>query len=262
MNIVMADGKILFLILTLSGVIGAVSGYIGSLMVTKRMSLMGGALGHLALPGIALALRYGFDVSIGASLFLTGGIILIWLLEKKTSLPVEALTAIVFASSVATAFLFLPKQDTETALIGNITNISLSIVFITTIICILIFILLYHLYKKLVFISISQDLAKVEHVRINLVQFWYLVCIALVITVGIRIVGGLLTAALVAIPAATAKNVSQTLTQYAYLSLILGFAACEIGTLIFYLTGISAGPLMIITSTFFFLISLFFVKKQ
>ena len=63
--------------------VGTVSAYIGSLMLTNQMTLMAGALGHLTLPGIALALRYDFDVSFGALIFLLTGIILIWLLKDR-----------------------------------------------------------------------------------------------------------------------------------------------------------------------------------
>lgn len=42
--------------------IGGTAGYLGSLMITKRMALVGGPLGHLALPGAALALFYGFNI--------------------------------------------------------------------------------------------------------------------------------------------------------------------------------------------------------
>ena len=103
--------------------VGGVAGYIGSLMVTKRMALMGGALGHLALPGMALALYFGFDVSLGALAFLGIGIVIIWILEQQTKLPTEALTALVFASSLSIAFLFLPHEETEHALLGNISQI-------------------------------------------------------------------------------------------------------------------------------------------
>jgi len=80
-----------------SAFVGGISGYIGSLMLTKRMSLMGGALGHMTLPGIALGLAYGFDVSLGALLFLIVGIAAIWYIEIKTELPTESIVAIVFA---------------------------------------------------------------------------------------------------------------------------------------------------------------------
>ena len=94
------DDKILLAMIMTSS-IGAVAGYLGTLMLSKRMALVGGPLGHLTLPGITLALLYGFDVSIGAFLVLVLGILLIWYFERKTRLPMEALTAIVFTSSVA-----------------------------------------------------------------------------------------------------------------------------------------------------------------
>ncbi len=51
--------------------IGGAAGYLGSLMVTKRMALVGDALGHVALPGMGLALLFGLNVSVGAFI-LTG----------------------------------------------------------------------------------------------------------------------------------------------------------------------------------------------
>jgi ABC-type Mn2+/Zn2+ transport system permease subunit len=82
------------------------------------MALVAGPLGHLTLPGIALALIYGFDVSLGAFPFVILGIVLIWLFEMRTKLPMEALTAIVFSSGVALAFLF-PAGGTSPNRIGG-----------------------------------------------------------------------------------------------------------------------------------------------
>ena len=94
-----------FILSLISGIfIGGVAGYLGSLMLTKRMALVGDALGHVALPGMGLALLFGLDVSFGAFLFLLLGIFLIWLFEIKTSLPMEALVGIVFVASLAIGF--------------------------------------------------------------------------------------------------------------------------------------------------------------
>jgi ABC-type Mn2+/Zn2+ transport system permease subunit len=98
-----------FLLSLISGIfIGGSVGYLGSLMLSRRMALVAGPLGHLTLPGIALALQWGFDVSLGEFPLVILGLVLIWLLEIRTKLPTEALTALVFASGVAAAFLFLP----------------------------------------------------------------------------------------------------------------------------------------------------------
>jgi len=64
-----------FLFSLISGIfIGGAAGYLGSLMLTKRMALVGDALGHVALPGMGLALIFGLDISFGAFLFLLLGI--------------------------------------------------------------------------------------------------------------------------------------------------------------------------------------------
>jgi len=241
--------------------IGGVSGYIGSLMVSKRMALMGGALGHLTLPGVALALVWGFDVSLGALIFLTLGIVLIWLFEIRSKLPLEALTAVVFASSVAIAFLFLPEDQTVQALIGDISQISLWAVIITGVLSLIIFFITKKIFSPLVLASISEDLAKAEGINVKKYNLIYLLCIALTVALGVRVVGGLLTAALVAIPACSSKNLSKNLSEYSYGGMIIGGLACVLGIVAFKFTGIPAGPLIIISSALFFLISLIFSSK-
>jgi len=88
--------------------IGGIAGYLGSLMLTKRMALVAGPIGHLALPGVALALMYKFGIFFGALLSIGVGAFLIWIFSLRSKIPMEALTAIVFASGVALGFLFLP----------------------------------------------------------------------------------------------------------------------------------------------------------
>ncbi|TET06802.1 metal ABC transporter permease [Candidatus Dependentiae bacterium] len=247
-----------FAVLIMGACIGGIAGYIGSLMVTKRMALMGGALGHLTLPGVSLGLLYGFDISLGALLFLGGGIFLIWLLEQRTKLPLEALTAVVFASSLAIAFLFLPEKEAYIALIGNISNIPFFAIISSVLISLIIFFIVRTIMPRLVLAGISSDLACMEGYNVSRLTLVYLVCIALVVAMGVRIVGGLMTAALVSIPACTSNNISKNLSRYCYASTLFGILSCIIGMSISLIVEIPAGPLIIITSSLFFLISLVF----
>ncbi len=250
----------LILALIIGAFIGGAAGYLGTLMLSQRMALVAGPLGHLTLPGVALALTFGFDVSLGAFPFVILGIVLIWLFEIRTGLPMEALTAIVFASGVAITFLFLPEEETVPALIGDISQISLSITIITLILSIIILFATKITYSKMVLASISEDLAKAEGVDLKKYNLVYLVCIALMVALGVRIVGSLMTAALVAIPACTSRNLSKNLVQYSYGGMISGSLACSLGILGSNFIGIPAGPLIIITSALFFLISLIFKR--
>ncbi len=256
----MMDEKLLLaLILTVS--ITAAAGYLGTLMLTKRMSLAGGPLGHLTLPGIAIALIYGFDVSLGAFLVLSVAIFLIWIFERWTKLPMETLTAIVFTSSVAIAFLFLPEEETVVALIGDISQISLVSVGVSFISSIFIFAVIYKIYKKMVFIAISEDLAKSENINVDKYNLIYLAMVALVIGLSVRIVGSLLTAAIVSIPAATSRNFSKNINQYAFGGAFIGAVAGFWGVVVYKMFEIPIGPGVIIAGTIMFLISAIFKRK-
>jgi zinc transport system permease protein len=247
----------LLLSLTAGIFIGGAAGYLGSLMLSKRMALVAGPLGHLTLPGIALALMYDFDVSLGAFPFVILGIILIWLFELRTKLPMEALTAVVFASAVAVAFLFLPIEQAETALVGDISRVRLWETVISAVVALCLLFVIKKIYPKMVLINISEDLARSESINVRKYNLIYLGLIAVIVALGIKMVGGLLTAALVAIPASTARNLSRNISQYAFGAMMIGSVSSSMGILLFKLTGFPAGPLIILVSTVIFLASIF-----
>jgi ABC-type Mn2+/Zn2+ transport system permease subunit len=244
------------LALIMGASLGGAAGYLGTLMLSQRMALVAGPLGHLTLPGIALALILGFDVSLGAFPFVILGIIFIWLFEMRTGLPMEAVTAVVFAAGVAITFLFLPEEKAVPALIGDISQISFLATIIVTVLCLTIFFMTKKIYSKMILAGISEDLAKIQGANFRKYNLMYLLGIALTVALGVRIMGGLMTAALVAIPASTARNMSKSLTQYSYGGLILGSLACILGISGFRFTGLAAGPLIVIVGAFFFIVSL------
>lgn len=251
----------IILALIIGAFIGGAAGYLGTLMLSKRMVLIAGPLGHLTLPGIALAFLFGFDVSIGAFLFVVLGIFLIWLLEIRTKLPMEALTAIVFATGVAITFLFIPEEKTIPALIGDISQISFTATLVTVILSLATILITNKIYKKVVLAEISEDIARSKGIDVKKYNFIYLLCIAIIVALGVRIVGGLMTAALVAIPACTSRNLTKNLLLYSLGGLILGSLSCVIGILGSGFIDIPAGLLIIIASAILFLISLIKVKK-
>lgn len=250
-----------FLLSLIAGIfIGGVAGYLGTLMLSKRMALVAGPLGHLTLPGIALALLYNFDVSLGAFPFVILGIILIWLFEMRTKLPIEALTAIIFASGVAITFLFLPIEQAETALVGDISNVGFWDTLLVSFLCLFLFLIIKKIYSKITLINISEDFAKSEGIEVKKYNLLYLGAIAIIVALGVKVVGGLLTAALVAIPAATSRNLSKNLFQFSLGGMLFGAMSSLFGIFLFKVIGFPAGPLIILVATFFFLISLIFRK--
>ncbi len=254
----MATEVVLALILGAS--VGAVAGYLGSLMISKRMALVGGAFGHLALPGVSLALAYGFDVTIGAALVLSLGVLVIWGLHYYTNLPFEALTGVVFALSLAVSFLIIPHHELGVALLGDISQVTPLAVLVGSTASMILLFLVNRVYNHLVVAALSEDIALVQGIPLKRDTLLYLACIGLVVALGVRIVGGLMTAALVTIPPATAYNLSRSLSEYTILSLLCGAVSCSAGIIAHLLLGYPVGPLIILCSGVLFFVSLLFKK--
>ncbi|MGB9591340.1 MAG: metal ABC transporter permease, partial [Candidatus Kryptoniota bacterium] len=240
--------------------VGGVAAYLGTIMLSRKMAVVAGPLGHLALPGVAIAIIYGFSISLGAFPFVILGVVLIWLFEMRTKLPMEALTAIVFATGVATAFLFLPVDEAEAALVGNIMSVSYREAITSVALSAVVFLIVKLSYNKIMLINIYEDVAKIEGINIKLYNFLYLLSIAIVVAFGVNLVGGLMAAALVAIPSAASRNVSKSLRQYKFLASLFGAASAIIGITVSFSSKLPAGPLVILVGGAIFLVTVLFSK--
>jgi zinc transport system permease protein len=153
-------------------------------------------------------------------------------------------------------FLFLPEEKTQAALLGDISQITLRTCLITLTISCIAFLLTRAIFKQMILIIISPDIAQTRGINVARYNFVYLLCIALMVALGIRVIGGLMTAALVAIPASTSKNLSKSLSQYAYLSLFFGGISCLLGIVASLMLTIPVGSAIILANSFFFFLSL------
>lgn len=247
--------------LILSIFVGGAAGYLGSLMITKRMALVGDALSHVALPGMGLALLYGINVFWGALVFLFLGILLIWFLERKTDLSTEALTGIIFTVSLALGFLITPEPELLHALVGDISQTSLFDALTAILLSVAIFLVIRKIMPGMILGVISEDLAKTSGINVKKQSLIYLFCLAFIVALGVRVVGSLLMGALVIIPAAVSKNLSKTLIKFSYGAMITGALSCFLGVVVSQISAIPAGPAVILVCALFFLISVFLKRE-
>jgi len=241
--------------------VGGVAGYLGSLMISKRMALVGDALGHVALPGIGLALLLGLNVSLGAFIFLLAGVLLIWFLEKKTYLTTETLVGVIFVLSLALGFLITPQPELLEALIGDISKVSVVDAAVSIILSVFILYVINKIYPKMMLSSISEDLAAVSRINISKYNLIYLLAISIIVALGVKVVGSLLIGALVIVPAAASRIFSTNMRQYVFWSALFGVLSCILGILISKIIHFPVGPLIILICIAFFAISLIFKKS-
>jgi len=256
----MITNNLIFLLLV-GAFFGAASGYLGSFMVLKRMSLVGDALSHVALPGIAIALTFGINPMIGALVALFIATFGIWYLSEHSEVYPEALVGVFFTASLSIGLLLTPEPDLLEALFGNIDKVGLIDGLMVVGGAILIFVVTKLISKQLLLGVVSEDLAKSQKIKIGKINLIYLLLVALVVALGVKFLGTLLTGAMVIIPAVTAKNLAKSIRSYYFMASFVGAISAALGILIAKFSGISSGPAVVLTAVALFIISFIFRRK-
>ena len=251
--------NILFLLIV-GVLVGASSAYLGSFMVLKRMSLVGDALSHVALPGIAVALTFGINPMLGALVALLIATVGIWYLSENSEVYPEALVGVFFTASLSLGLLITPEPELLEALFGNIDNIGFMDGVLTFFGAVVIFVVTYTISKKLLLGIVSGDLAKAQGIKISKINLIYLLMVGLVVALGVKFLGTLLTGAMVIIPAASAKNVAKGIKDFQLLAVLFGIIASVFGILVARYFGIASGPAVVLTAVVLFVGSYIFKK--
>lgn len=255
----MADTFLLSLIL--SAFVGIAAGYLGSLMVLEKMALVGDALSHVALPGLAIGLTFNFNPYLGAFAFLFATAVIIWQIQRTTKISFEALVGAMFTLALALGILLYGDNldALEAALFGDISQVTLLSTGVAVAVCVGAVILTKVIYNRLVLAMISEDLAVSKGINVAATNLLYLFLVSVVVAIGIQIVGTLLVGFLVIVPAIAAKTLSAHMKGYALLSAIFGATASVVGVLIWNLNNFGLpfpGPMVVFTGTTIFAVSL------
>jgi len=252
----MIDQNLLFSLIT-AGVVGAAAGYLGSIMVLRRLALAGDVLSHVALPGIGIALIFNLNPFLMAFVFLFVASWLIWLLEGKTTLPTEALIGIFFVASLAIGVMLIPDlEELGEALFGDISEINFLDTLIAVLLSSFVFIIGTRIYKGLVLGTISEDLAIANGIKLRRINLLFLILVSLVVAIGVKVVGTLLMGSLIIVSATAAKNLSRSMSKYVSLSTIFGLVAAPAGLLVGTAYELPPGPMIILIGIGIFLASL------
>lgn len=250
----------LLISLVVGAFVGAASAYLGSIMVLKRMALVGDAFSHVALPGIGLALTLNLNPFLGAFAALAVGVVIIWQIEKRTSIPTEAIVGLIFTVALAIGILITPEPELLEALFGDISKVQILDAFLAVGLSALVFLVMLSIKNKLVLSLLSADFAKSQGVKIDWLNLIFLALAAIVVALGVKVVGTLLMGALVIIPAVASKNIAQNLRSYGYFSLVLGALSAVSGIWLASIFGLPPGPIVVLASAAIFLLSLIFKK--
>lgn len=221
-------------------------------MISKRMALVGDALSHVALPGLALGILFGFYPFIGAFAFLATSAIVTWQLQKSTELPVESIIGVIFVLALAVGILITPQIDLLEALFGDVSSVTVADVLMTVLVSVLVVVVLRAIYDKVALGMISRELAVSNRINVDRINLIYLLLVSTIVALGIKEVGTLLVGAVVIVPAAAARNISSGLRRFSLLSGIFGIISAVVGVVASGLFALPAGPLVVLAGAALF----------
>ncbi len=247
-----------FYAILLAGLFAIAAGLVGSVALMKRMVLASDVMSHLALPGLGIAylLKGNPLVGGGATLFL--GTLLVWQLQEKTELATDASIGVVFAACLGIGALVTPNEDLLEALFGNFQKLSLPGFLLGTAAVILVVVFLAGMKDRLILDLFSPELAAATGVKVAYLDLGFMLVFSLTILVGLRFMGGLLSSALIIIPAATARQLTCRTAQFVVLASAVSLVSVAVGFLVstLILKTSRVGPTIVIVSVLLFIMSL------
>lgn len=247
-------------------VIGIVAGAVGCFIILRSMSLMGDAISHAVLPGVAISFILGINFFIGAIVFGLLSSIIITYIKENSVIKGDTAIGITFSSFLALGIILIGLASSTTnlfqILFGNILAVQDSDKYMTIIVGLIVLTLITIFFKELLLTSFDPVLAKSMGMRVSFYHYLLMILLTLVAVTAMQSVGTILIVALLITPAATAYLYVKSLRTMLFLSSALGAVASVLGLYIGYTFNIAAGSSIVLTSTFMFLLAFLFSPKQ
>lgn len=247
----------LLLTLALSGAVALTAGLVGAFSLMRRMTLAADPMSHIALPGIGLAFIFQINPLFGAAFTLILGAILIWWLEKKTRINLEAIIGVVFAASLAIGAIITPTEELIETLFGSFKTLGDFELIAGIITSLAVIALLLKFRHKMTLVLISKDLAAASGIKSSKINFLFLLVFAASIILGLKFLGALLMGSLIIIPAAMARNISRNFNSFLAISAGAAFFSMIAGIIASFHFNWQLGPSVIIIASILFLITAF-----
>lgn len=215
----------------LAGVLVAVvCGPLGCFIVWRRMAYFGDTLSHSALLGVALGLILGVNLNVGILAVCIVIALLLFSLQHQQRLANDTLLGIFSHAALSIGLVALSllegiRVDLMGYLFGDILSVTAGDIYVVAGGAVLVLLLVAWMWRPLLALTVHSELAAAEGVPVTAVRLGFMLLIALVIAIAMKIVGILLITSLLIIPAAAARRFARTPEQMAAGAALLGSLA-------------------------------------
>ncbi|MDG4959918.1 metal ABC transporter permease [Lactococcus lactis] len=247
-------------------VIGIVSGAVGCFIILRGMSLMGDAISHAVLPGVAISYILGINFFVGAIIFGLLSSIIITFIKNNSIIKGDTAIGITFSSFLALGVILIGVANSSTdlfhILFGNILAVQDIDKWLTIGVSGIVLIVIILFFKELLITSFDHLMARAIGMKVNFYHYLLMVLLTLVSVTAMQSVGTILIVAMLITPAATAYLYTNSLRKMIILSSSLGAVSSVLGLFIGYSFNIAVGSSIVITSAIIFAISFLVSPKQ
>jgi zinc transport system permease protein len=247
---------------TLAGFgLAAVAGPLGCFVVWRRLSYFGDTLAHAALLGVALSLLLNISVVFAVFAVALVAALLLLVLQNRSSLASDAILGLLSHGAlaiglIAISFMTWVRFDMMGLLFGDLLAVTRSDLAVLYGGGAVVLLLLWWFWKPLFAATVNRDIAAAEGMQPDRAELLFIVLLAAVVAIAIKIVGVLLVTAMLIIPAAAARRLSATPQQMVMLSIGVGIAAVAIGLWSSLTWNTPSGPSIIAAAALLFLAGL------
>lgn len=239
--------------------IGILCPLIGIFLVLRRMSLIGDSLSHVALAGVAAGILSGVYPLWMALMFSIGAALAIEQLRKSYEQYAELAIAIIMSAGIGTAVVLISlakgfNVDLFGYLFGSITTVLKEDIWLIGGLGIFIILAIRLLYKELFYIAFDEESARLAGIPVKWINLFFILMIAITITVSMRIVGALLVSSLMVIPVATSLQIAKSFKQATVLAVVFAQLAVISGIIISYYFELASGGTIVLLSVLILLV--------
>jgi manganese/iron transport system permease protein len=249
-----------------SALVGAVCAFLSCYLMLKGWSLIGDALSHSIVPGVAGAYMLGLPFALGA--FLSGGLAAtaMLFLNQRTGLKEDAVIGLIFTSFFGLGLFMVSVSpvavDVQTIILGNILAITPSDTIQLSIIGIVCLVVLLAKWKDLMVAFFDENHARSIGLRPDRLRFMFFVLLSAACVAALQTVGAFLVIAMVITPGATAYLLTDRFPRLLVIAVTIGSLSSFFGAYISYFLDGATGGIIICLQTSVFILAFFFAPKH
>ena len=255
-------GEPFFVRAVLAGLaVALIAGPIGCFIVWRRMAYFGETLAHAGLLGAGLGLLFNASTTlfaIAVSVILS---LILLALRRQKQLPIDTVLGILSHTALALGIVVIGLVTGAITshldiLFGDVLTVSTADVAEIWVVTGVALLLLTYLWKDMIAISVHEDLARAEGVKVQRAELIFMLLIAFVTAISMKIVGLLLITALTVIPAAAARRLAPSPEAMAFIAIGIAVLAVVSGLLMSAAWGTVAGPSVVLSAGLLFVLTL------